>query len=107
MYLRAKFEISSIILTSFRQEEVGKGGEIYTHPPQNEPLKSPPRCLIKSHTKTLRIFTNTVINYLVKSKLCDLLTPKTTKIMTYYRALLMQDARTDNLLLNSYSVLSN
>ena len=40
MYLRAKFEVSSIILTSFRQ-----GGGIISPPlpPQNEPLKSPSR----------------------------------------------------------------
>ena len=41
VYLRAEFEASSIILTSFRQ------GVILTPPhtqtPQNEPLKSPPR----------------------------------------------------------------
>ena len=39
VYLRAKFEVSSIILTSFRQ------GVILPPPPppQNEPLKSPPR----------------------------------------------------------------
>ena len=40
VYLPAKFEISSIILTSFRQ----RGGEFYLPPlPQSEPLKSPPR----------------------------------------------------------------
>ena len=33
-YLRAKFEVSSIILTGFRQ------GVILPPPPQNEPLKS-------------------------------------------------------------------
>ena len=37
-YLRAKFEVSSIILTSFRQ-----GVILPPSPPQNEPLKSPPR----------------------------------------------------------------
>ena len=40
VYLRATFEVSSIILTSFRQ---GGGGVILPPPPQNEPLKSPPR----------------------------------------------------------------
>ena len=35
--LRTKFQVSSIILTSFRQ------GGFYPHPPQNKPLKSPPR----------------------------------------------------------------
>ena len=42
-YLRAKFEASSVILTSFRQS----GGEVILPPPpptpKNEPLKSPPR----------------------------------------------------------------
>ena len=39
VYLRAKFEAFSIILTSFRQ-----GGSNFTPPPpQNELLKSPPR----------------------------------------------------------------
>ena len=38
MCLRAKFEVSRIILTGFRQ---GVGN--FTPPPQNEPLKSPPR----------------------------------------------------------------
>ena len=37
-YLRAKFEVSSIILTSFR---LGRGPG--SSPPQNETLKSPPR----------------------------------------------------------------
>ena len=37
VYLRAKFEVSSIILTGFRQ------GVILPPPPQNESLKSPPR----------------------------------------------------------------
>ena len=39
VYLRAKFEVSSIILASFRQE-----GNFTPHPTtQNEPLKCPPR----------------------------------------------------------------
>ena len=37
VYLRAKFDVSSIILTSFRQ------GVILALPPQNELLKKPPR----------------------------------------------------------------
>ena len=36
VYLSAKFEVSSIILTSFRQ-----GVTSHHPPPQNEPLKSP------------------------------------------------------------------
>ena len=42
VYLRARFEVSSIILTSFRQ-----GGDFIPPPSptplQNEPLKHPPR----------------------------------------------------------------
>ena len=41
VYLQTKFEVCSIILTSFRQ-----GGVILpppSLPPQNEPLNSPPR----------------------------------------------------------------
>ena len=38
VYLRAKFEVSSIILTSFRQGEVLPPSQ-----PQNKPPKSPPR----------------------------------------------------------------
>ena len=40
VYLHAKFEVSSTILTRFRQ---GGGGNFTPLPPQNEPLKSPPR----------------------------------------------------------------
>ena len=43
MYLRTKFEVSSLILTSFRQ---GAGGS-FTPPYQNKPLKSPPRLGLK------------------------------------------------------------
>ena len=38
VYLRAKLEVSGIIVTSFR-----KGLILPLSPPQNEPLKSPPR----------------------------------------------------------------
>ena len=38
VYLRAKFEVSNIILTSFR---LGRG--VILPLPQSEPLKSPPR----------------------------------------------------------------
>ena len=45
MYLPAKFQVSSIILTSFRRG--GRGGIILLPPPppppQNEPLKIPPK----------------------------------------------------------------
>ena len=40
VYLRAKFQVSSLILTSFRQG--GRGWGNFTNPPQNEPLKGPP-----------------------------------------------------------------
>ena len=43
VYIRAKFEVSSMILTSFRQ------GVILSPPPQNEPLKSPPRLGLKDN----------------------------------------------------------
>ena len=39
VYLRTKFEVSSIILTSFRQGVIPPPPP----PPQNEPLKSPLR----------------------------------------------------------------
>ena len=43
VYLRAKFGVSSIILTSSRQMGGGGGVILPTPPPQNEPLKSPSR----------------------------------------------------------------
>ena len=43
VYLHAKFEVSSTILTRFRQGGWGGGGNFTPLPPQNEPLKSPPR----------------------------------------------------------------
>ena len=43
IYVRDKFEVSSIFLTSFRQGVgVGEGGN-YTPPPPNETIKSLPR----------------------------------------------------------------
>ena len=41
VYLRAKFEVSSIILTSFRQVVILPPPP--PPPPQNETIKSPPR----------------------------------------------------------------
>ena len=55
VYVRDKFEVSGIILTSFRQG----GGVILppSPPPQNEPLKSPPRLgLNMVKTKALIVF---------------------------------------------------
>ena len=43
VYLRTKFEVSNIILTSFRQ---GEGGSP-PPPPESESLKSPPRLELK------------------------------------------------------------
>ena len=40
VYVHAKYEVSSIILTSFRH---GVGDGNVAPPSQNEPLKSPPR----------------------------------------------------------------
>ena len=60
VYLRAKFEVSSIILTSFRRGEIlhththtQTHTQTHTHththtPPQNESLKSPPRLGLNS-----------------------------------------------------------
>ena len=47
VYLRAKFEVSSIILTGFRQGGILPPPHTHTHTPQNEPLKSPPRLGLK------------------------------------------------------------
>ena len=49
VYLRAKFEVSSLILTSLRGG-AGVGGGNFTPPPptpQKESLKSPPRLELK------------------------------------------------------------
>ena len=47
LYLRTKFQVSSITLMIFRQGGRGLGN--FTHPPpQNKPLKSPPRLGFKS-----------------------------------------------------------
>ena len=42
VYLRAKFEVCSLILTCFRQ-----GGNFTPPPPQNETRKSPPRLKLR------------------------------------------------------------
>ena len=46
VYLRAKFEVSSIILTGFRRGGVNSPNPPPL-PPENEPLKSPPRLRLK------------------------------------------------------------
>ena len=45
VYLRAKLQVCRVTLTSFRQWEGGEGGNFTppSPPPQNEPLKSPPK----------------------------------------------------------------
>ena len=70
VYLRATFQVSSIILTSFRR---GNFIPPSPHTPKNEPLKSPPRLGLKhqkvdnrswhinvfSHTKNINILAHT------------------------------------------------
>ena len=66
--LRTKFQVPSIILTSFRQ--AGEGGGIIPPPtPQNRPPKSPPRLGLKGVdiTETEEHSRNC---YLKKSILC-------------------------------------
>ena len=64
-YLRAKFEVSSIILIAFRQE--GGGGNFARSPPQNEPLRNPPRRLeltcFKMFEKNIQNLFCHVLNY--------------------------------------------
>ena len=47
MYLRAKFEVCSIILTRFRRGVILPYLQPPPPTPQNEPLKSPPRLGLK------------------------------------------------------------
>ena len=50
VYLRAQCEVSSIIITSFRQGE----GVFLPYPqPQKEPVKSPPRLRLSSYNLQL------------------------------------------------------
>ena len=51
VYLRAKFEVSSMILTSFRQRVILPPPPPPT--PQNRTLKSPPRSGLSDHVKYL------------------------------------------------------
>ena len=50
VYLRAKFEVSSVIVTSFRQRVILPSPP---PPPQNRTLKSPPRSGLSDHVKYL------------------------------------------------------
>ena len=61
VYLHAKFEVCSIILTGFRQ------GVILSPPPspQNKPLKRPPRLGLRKHYTSSLIFLITQENYLI------------------------------------------
>ena len=60
MYLRAKFEVCSIVLSSFRQGVRkgggGGGGWLYSPPPQNELLKNQPTLGLKDIGVLLPIF---------------------------------------------------
>ena len=56
VYLRANFEVSNIILTSFSRAGGGGGGGggvILPPPPQNEPLKSPPRSGLRTNVSSI------------------------------------------------------
>ena len=54
VYLRAKLQVSSIILTSFRQGVILPSLSL-----QNEPLKNPHRLGLKVFDKTMRIHMST------------------------------------------------
>ena len=58
VYLRVKFGVSSIILTSFRQE----CNFTSPPPPQNEPLKGPPRLGSNYHCSGKGLIPNEMIN---------------------------------------------
>ena len=53
LYLCTKFQVSSLILSRFRQ---GGGVNSPPPPPQNRPLKSPPRLGLTSHCRKGNIF---------------------------------------------------
>ena len=57
VYLRVKFGVSSIILTSFRQEY----NFTSPPPPQNEPLKGPPRLGSNYHCSGKGVIPNEMI----------------------------------------------
>ena len=62
VYLCAKFEVSSIILTSFKQGE-GEGEGVILLPPhlKSEPLKNPARLELKDY-KNKRTISGTIQN---------------------------------------------
>ena len=58
LYLLTKFQVSSIILTSFRQRGRGGGGGNFTpppNPPQKETQKSQPRLGLSRESQTLML----------------------------------------------------
>ena len=62
VYLRVKFQVSSIILTSFRQG-VGGGVILLPPPPQNEPLKSPLRLGLKKVLEDQKKITDRLVYF--------------------------------------------
>ena len=61
-YLCAKFEVSSVILTGFRQ------GVILSPPPQNEPLKSPLRLGLKKILEDQKKITDRLVYFQLSLK---------------------------------------
>ena len=77
VYLRTKSQVSRMILTSFRH-----GGKFTLFPPQNEPLKSPPRSGLKFLNLSIKIdelakiesiFLNNQSNDLIINKLKEII----------------------------------
>ena len=77
VYLRSKFQVSGMILSSFRH-----GGKFTLFPPQNEPLKSPPRSGLKFLNLSIKIdelakiesiFLNNQSNDLIINKLKEII----------------------------------
>ena len=77
VYLRTKSQVSRMILTSFRH-----GGKFTLFPPQNEPLKSPPRSGLKFLNLSIKIdelakiesiFLNSQLNDLIINKLKEII----------------------------------
>ena len=63
LYLRAKFQVSSMILTSFRQRVI-----LPQLPPQNKPLTSPPRFRLnkKMIISDMKLFSKWVLDKLLE-----------------------------------------
>ena len=58
VYLHGKFEVSSIIPTSFRQ-----GVNLPPPPPQNKPLKSLPRLGLTKSIETIKLYNRSFCRY--------------------------------------------